>query len=89
MDKVERGHQADALLQNALLKQALNELDEFYCAAWRAAKTVEAREDAHRYVTLLTKLVADIQSISTTGKMETARQKELEGKRGILAWPTR
>ncbi len=87
MDKIARGYQADQLLQNALLKECLNGLDEYYCAVWRKSKSLEAREDAHRYVTLLTKLVQDLQSISTTGKLEDARLKELEGKRGIIAWP--
>ena len=86
-DKVERGVQAQYLLENALLKEIVNELDEHYHAAWHEAKTVEAREDCHRYVTLLKRLTTDIQSIALTGKLEAARLRELEGtKRNI--WQT-
>lgn len=88
-DRIERGLQADALLQNELFREALNNLDAEYHAAWRAAKSVEAREDCHRYVTLITKLTDHIRSVSTTGKLEEAQRKAIEGKKGIIAWPMR
>jgi hypothetical protein len=86
-DAIQRGLQADTLLANEFFREVLNKLDEEYHERWHQAKTVEAREDLHRYVTLIPKLIADIQSISNSGKLEQARQKELDGKRGILAWP--
>jgi hypothetical protein len=89
MDEIQRGLQAQALLENQYLRDALNALDQQYHAAWRNAKTVEAREDCHRYVCLIEKLVADLQSTATTGKLKEARLKELEGaKRSIFTWPT-
>lgn len=79
MDKVQRGIAAQHLLQNELLQEILNELDGTYHAKWRIAKTVEAREDLHRYVMVLERLTADIRTIATTGKLEEERLKVLEG----------
>lgn len=85
---IQRGIQADALLQNELFRDVLNQLDGLYTAAWREAKTPEAREDCFRYVKLVERLVQDITTISTTGKLAQARIRELErGKRG-MTWPT-
>lgn len=58
----------------------MSELDGLYHAKWRAAQTVEAREDLHRYVTVRDQIVKDIQTIVTTGKLEEKRLEELEGK---------
>lgn len=88
MDKLERGHQAKALLENQLLRESLNTLDEYYTAAWRSAKTLDAREDCYRYVKLVERLITDLQSIVNTGAIERARLDELEGKKkGIISWP--
>lgn len=87
MDKIQRGLQADGLLENPLFREVMNTLDDVYTASWREARTVEAREDCYRYVKLTEKLIADIQSVATTGKIEQARVHELErGKKG-LSWP--
>jgi hypothetical protein len=88
MDKIERGHAAEALLQNSLLRDVLAGLEAGYTAAWRTAATIEAREDCHRHVRLIEKLAADISSIAHTGQLEQARIKELEGRRAHL-WPIR
>lgn len=86
MDKAERGHQAQLLLDNALLKETLSELDAEYHTAWRSAKTVEAREDLHRYVKVLERISSDLLTVAQTGQLERARLKELEtGKKG-LSW---
>lgn len=77
--QIERGLQADALLQNTFFREVLNNLDNIYTAAWREAQTPAAREDCYRYVKLVERLVQDIQSISTTGKLTQKRVKELEG----------
>lgn len=87
MDKINRGYQAKALLENELFREVLNTLDEVYTAAWREAKTPEAREDLFRYVKVCERIVTDIQSIANTGVIEQARQDELErGKKGF-PWP--
>lgn len=86
-DKINRGVQAHALLENELFKEVLNTLDGVYTKAWREAKTPEAREDCHRYVKLCEKIIIDIQSVANTGVIEQARQQELQrGKKGF-PWP--
>ena len=87
MDKIQRGLQADTLLENTLFREVMNTLDEVYTATWRVAQTPEAREDCYRYVKLVEKLIVDIQSVANTGKIEQARVQELErGKKGF-PWP--
>lgn len=84
MDKAERGHHAEVLLANPLLAEVLRDLDGIYHAQWRDAKTVEAREDLHRYVKVVERFTSDLMTIAQTGKLERARLQELEGgKRGI------
>jgi len=85
---------AQHLLDNELFKEVMSQLDGLYHAKWRAAQTVEARENLHRYVTVRDQIIIDIQSIATTGKLEEKRLQELEGnvvrppmnewKRGIV-----
>ena len=88
MDKAERGHQAAMLLEHPLIKEVLSELDAEYHAAWREAKTVEAREDLYRYVKVVERISIDLQTIAQTGQLERARIQELEaGKKGFT-WPT-
>ena len=88
LNPVERGERARALLENGLLREALDGLDAHYTQAWRQARTVEAREDCHRYVLLTEKLIADLTSIATTGALERERLAELEGaRRFVLPWP--
>lgn len=92
MDKtegdIERGHQAETLLNSTLFREVLNGLDEIYTAAWRASKTLEAREDCYRYTQLIERLVQDVTTIATTGKLARLRIEELErGKKRVLTWP--
>jgi hypothetical protein len=63
-----------------LFKEVMAELDGIYHAKWRAAQTVEAREDLHRYVTVRDQIIKDIQTIVTTGRLEEQRLQQLEGK---------
>jgi hypothetical protein len=83
---MERGSRARALLDNALLRDAIAGLDRHYVEAWRRAGSVEAREDCHRYLKLVEKLVTDLTSIATTGDLEKKRLKELEGSKS-WSWP--
>lgn len=85
-EKVRRGQGAEALLENSVFRDAMAGLDLAYIAAWRAATTPEAREDCHRYITLVERLQSDIRSIAHTGQLERARLKELEGrKKGLFS----
>jgi len=87
VDKINRGYQAKSLLENELFREVLNTLDAEYHRLWRKARTVEAREDLHRYVILCEKLIQDITSVANSGDLEQARQDELErGKKGF-PWP--
>lgn len=79
-DKLERGRAAAGLLQNPVFQECLALLDARYIEAWKAAKTVELREDAHKYTRLLEWLVADITSILNTGTLEEQRLAALEGR---------
>jgi hypothetical protein len=77
----ERGDRARLLLEDELMAEAFSALDAHYVRAWRDARTTEAREDAHRYVTLLEKFKAHLKSLVTTGEMTKRAVKELEGRK--------
>lgn len=79
-EKIERGHQANALLESSVFKDCMAKLETRYIEAWKAATTVELREDAHKYVRLLEWLMADIQEIAVTGAMTQQRVDALQGK---------
>ncbi len=78
--KIERGYQANALLESSIFKECMAKLEARYIEAWKAATTVDLREDAHKYVRLLEWLAADIQEIATTGALTQQRLDLLQGK---------
>lgn len=80
LDKAERGIAAQHLLDNELLNACWDALEAHYIKAWKDSRSVEAREDAHRYVSLITHLKQDLRSIATTGELETKRLEALSGK---------
>lgn len=77
-EKLERGFKAQSLLNNEFFQECFDKLEQRYIEAWRASSTVEAREDAHKYVRLIEWLKHDLQSTATTGDIEAARQKALQ-----------
>jgi hypothetical protein len=77
-EKLERGFKAATLLNNEFFQECFDRLEARYIEAWRASSTVEAREDAHKYVRLIEWLKADLQSIANTGEIEAQRQKALQ-----------
>lgn len=79
-EKAQRGEKAAQLLEDPLLQETLAALKNAYVEAWTSGKTVEAREDAHRYVMLCKKFVDDLKSVAKDGTMAAHRTKELEGK---------
>ncbi len=80
-EKIERGIKAKALLENEFFNECFDKLEAAYVAAWRQALTVELREDAHRYVTLIGWLKEHLKRIADTGKLEEKYQADLEGRR--------
>ncbi len=72
-EKLERAHKAKTLLENEFFNECFDRLEANYIQAWRNSLTVELREDAHRYVTLIGWLKQDLQSIATTGVLEDER----------------
>lgn len=88
MSKEHRGEQAAHLLDNQLFREIIAELELTYLDRWKNAKTIEAREDLHRYITVLRQIPNDLRSIATTGQLERARIKELEADKRVIRWPT-
>jgi hypothetical protein len=83
-EKQALGLKAKELLENTLLQKTLSSLEDFYTSAWKTAKTVEAREDAYRYVQLCKKFISDIEAVTKDGQFSEHRIKELEGQKGGL-----
>ncbi len=81
MEKEVRGQRAQALLKDKLLIESLGALEELYTEAWRRGRTLAAREDAHRYVTLVEKFREHLTSLVLTGTLEGKRKADLEGRR--------
>jgi hypothetical protein len=77
-EKLERGFKAATLLNNEFFQECFDRLEARYIEAWRASSTVEAREDAHKYLRLIEWLKDDLQSMANTGNLEAARIKALE-----------
>ena len=79
-EKMHRASLANQLIENEAFIEAVNGLAKSYIAAWKDAKTVDEREDCHRYVMLCNKFAADLKGMIIEGGMATQRVKELEGK---------
>lgn len=86
-DKIERGHQADQLLNNEVFIETLRALEASYVETWKIADTTEAREDLHRYIVMIGQLKADLRSIANTGMLERKRQDVLTGKPSTIHSP--
>lgn len=78
--QAERGAQADALLNNALLKDAFEAMGEEINRAWResAVHEVEVRENAHKMSMLLERLRSFLEVRARTGTAATKKLLELE-----------
>lgn len=82
-EAIERGFKAKSLLENELFNEVLARLEASYLKNWKCAKTVEHREDMHRYVSLLICFKGDLQSMATTGELTKKRVAELEQTRKL------
>lgn len=83
-EQAARGDEAKRLLENPILVEVIANLDATYVLAWRRAMTVEAREDAHRYMQLCKQFESDLKSLVKGGQMAAHRIKELEGQKSGL-----
>ena len=77
-EKLERGFKAATLLNSEFFQECFDRLEARYIEAWRASSTVEAREDAHKFIRLIEWLKHDLQSMATTGELEAQRVKALQ-----------
>ena len=82
--KIERGHMAKAMMESEAFQSTINDLLQRYVDAWIAGKSVEAREDAHRYVTVIGLLKNDLRSMAMTGDLTRQRLEVLEGGKQTL-----
>lgn len=70
LDEYQRRSRADRL--NAVREDidgVLSEMASEYVNRWKKAETVEAREDAHRYVTLIEKFKTSLNAVALSGAM--------------------
>lgn len=79
-DKVERGQRAEILLKDPLLRQTLAGLEEEYIKAWKLARTLDAREDAHRLIHLIERFREHLASLAFTGTLTSRQSADLEGR---------
>ena len=80
MDKVERGQRAEILLKDPLLRDTFAELENEYVKAWKQARTLDAREDAHRLIRLLERIKDHLASMAFTGQLTNKQTADLEGR---------
>ena len=79
--RLHRASEAKRLIESEAFVEAISGLDKTYIQAWRNAKTVEVREDAHRYMMLLNKFSADLKAMVFDGAVTDKRVIELEGRK--------
>lgn len=83
-ERIARGERAQRILEEQIVVDALDTLERQYIAAWRSAKTVEAREDCHRYIKVLEKFKAHFGQAMGDGAMARRELSEISGKRFSL-----
>lgn len=70
LDEFQRRSRAERL--NAVrtdIEGVLAEMTAEYVAEWKKAKTIEAREDAHRYVSLIEKFKLSLNAVALSGEL--------------------
>ena len=87
-----RGRQAEKLLNDPLLQEALTIIEQRYETAWKssALSHVQVREEAYRMLATCTEFKRQLTSILTTGKMaakaESDRQDTATKERELRDW---
>jgi len=79
-ERIHRASLAAQILGNEAFVEATNRLANHYINAWKAAQTVEAREDCHRYMKVCSQFARDLEAMVTDGQIVQSRLRELEGK---------
>ncbi len=84
MNEFERRSRADRLRSAEQdLMGVIDEMDARYVELWRKASTVEAREDAHRYVSLAAKFKEVFRAIAFDGAIASEVIKAQEKRKWI------
>lgn len=78
--RIHRAAEAQRFRDSEIVKDLLNGLDAHYVAAWRNSKTLDAREDAYRYMMILNKFTQDLAVMAGEGEFTKRRISELEGQ---------
>lgn len=77
---VRRGHEANALLDNALLKDAMGYLKQSYTDAWMAAIDPAVREQNWHYIKGLEKFRTHLEMVARDGRLADAEVAQLVRK---------
>lgn len=81
LDPVVRGKRAEQLLEDEILVESLEFLEASYLAILRHGKTLEQREEAHKYLSVLDRFKAHLKSVVVHGSMSAKQIEELEGRK--------
>lgn len=90
VQEIDRGRQAQELLEHELMQEAFKTIRETYLSQWEAspARDTEGRERIWTYLKQLEQLKAHLQSVLETGKMATQQRSIMErmktGVRSLL-----
>lgn len=74
MDKIDRALRARLLVDDGEFKTACDALRAEYIEEWQQAKTLDERENFHRLVQMLDRLMLDLISVITTGDIEAQKR---------------
>lgn len=77
---VQRGRQAQAVLDNPVYQDAYTQIEQGILSKWRESKDAAEREELHRTLRLLDKVKALTESAMRSGQIAA---KELERKRSL------
>lgn len=74
MDAIEKGNQAQRILNDPVFQEAVQAADEQFIHDWRSAHTVEGRERAHARQAALQAVVQELEVIIGRADVERSRQ---------------
>jgi len=92
LEEMERGRQAQDLLEHPLLMEAFETIRESYVKGWEtsSARDVEGREKIWTYLKQLDQLKAHLTTVLQTGSMAREQRSRMErvkdGLRSMVTW---